>query len=847
MTKLTKINSFIFLGSVTFTAHADVLKKESITIDLQKKGAEVAPSMYGVFFEEINHAGDGGLYAELVQNRSFEEREIPKGFRVEGTRLIPPPVKYHLTGEVRQIEDKLKWNMEPVRGWALEVQNPSAASMELTKDRPRFDTAPNNLEIAIKDASDTVSVVNEGYWGMGLEAGNDYLLRTIIRVSDDYKGTVKARLLSAEGKKLAECVLDVTAKNTWQDIRAKLTPSKRDARAKLALVFDAPGKVWLDYVSLFPKATFHGRTNGLRKDVAQIIADMKPAFVRWPGGSIVGGITLDTRFKWKETMGDPAERPGEYFTWGYRCSYGFGYLEMLQFCEDIGADAMFVCSVGLGCQYRMGDASPEEDIPSYINECLDAIEYAVGDTSTTWGARRAADGHPAPFRLKYVEVGNEHWGKEYDRRFVMFYDAIKKRYPDLSVIYNGMMFSEKSASKIKADIVDPHMYETAEGFYRSNAIYDNHPRGKYQVYLGEYACNFGVGAGNMSAALSEAAFIGGMERNGDLVTMTSYAPLLENEHDRRWSTNLIWLNSETVIGRSSYYVQKLASLNRPSYNVWSNFTQAKPQPAPITVGVLGLGSLGAQVEFKDVKVTENGKVAFQGVPKGGVTIGNWKNKDGLLAYEPAEKRGAYFFDNIRSNNFTLECKARKISGKDGFILYYGGDEKGEAGYMVNIAGGNNISTYVQRIENSATVSSRVPHSLSAENWYNLVLSVTPNEVKLYVDGKLLLTHKPETIPLQFLASGYDDSTNELVLKVVNGSAYKFPTNIQLKGASKIEPTGKVTSLSATSETEENSFKEPQKIFPKESEFKGFKENFDYEFPSFSYTILRIKAGKVGPK
>ena len=225
------------------------------------------------------------------------------------------------------------------------------------------------------------------------------------------------------------------------------------ARYKLALEFDAPGTIWVDYVSLFPENTFNNRPNGLRRDVADMLVGLRPSFFRWPGGCVVEGITLDNRFEWKKTLGDPAARPGEYSTWGYRCSYGFGYYEMLQFCEDIGAKAMYVCNVGLGCQFRMGDACPENEIAFYMDDCMDAIEYALGDETTEWGARRAADGHPAPFPLQYVEIGNENWGPEYDRRFDMFYKAIKEKYPELILIYNEMPQREGPSAIAKTDVI----------------------------------------------------------------------------------------------------------------------------------------------------------------------------------------------------------------------------------------------------------------------------------------------------------------------------------------------------------------------------------------------------------
>lgn len=556
------------LFAATLPAYADT--PAAVTISLDSIGAPVSPSMYGVFFEEINHAGDGGLYAELVRNRSFEELEMPDGYHAEGCTLYPKPVRNHIDGQIKP--EKYRWTDEPVPGWTL--ADTTSATMALTKDNPRFPSAPNSLRLTIADASTPASLINGGYWGMGVDEGHRYTLRTIIRTDPAYAGTATARILAHDGTTLAAAPLAIDTSGRWADITATLTPAATDSAACLALDFDSPGTLWLDYVSLFPERTFRMRPNGLRPDVAAMLENLRPAFVRWPGGCVVEGISLDNRFEWKKTLGDPAARPGEYSTWGYRCSYGFGYHEMLQFCEDIGAGAMYVCNVGLGCQFRMGDASPDADIPYYLDDCLDAIEYALGDSTTTWGALRAAAGHPEPFPLRYVEIGNENWGDEYDRRFDIFYDAIKQKYPELTLISNHGVWG---TGKIhRTDMIDPHYYVEPEFFYANTTLFDNHPRGKYKVYVGEYACNREVGPGNMDAALAEAAFIGGMERNGDLVTMASYAPLFENRHDRSWSTNLIWIDTHRVLGRASYHVQQMAAANRPDYNVPNDF-----RPVPV--------------------------------------------------------------------------------------------------------------------------------------------------------------------------------------------------------------------------------------------------------------------------
>lgn len=818
-----------------------IVPEEELVINLQEKGAEVAPSMYGIFFEEINHAGDGGLYAELVKNRSFEELEMPEGYYAEGDILHPKEVCNHLTGEVRH--GSFRWTTEPVPGWTLQTGENSSAEMKLTKESPKFQSAPNNLKVTIKDASTPVRLVNGGYWGMNLVKDDSYLLRAILRTSADYKGKITALLLSDTDEVLALAPVEVDGSGSWNDVRQTLRPSATAAKGKLALEFDGMGTVSLDYVSLFPEKTFRDRPNGLRNDVAEMLNGLHPAFVRWPGGCVVEGISLENRFEWKKTLGDPASRSGEYSTWGYRCSYGFGYHEMLQFCEDINADAMFVCNVGLGCQYRMGDASPESKIAYYLDDCMDAIEYALGDATTEWGAKRAAQGHPQAFPLKYVEIGNENWGDEYDKRFDIFYQAIKEKYPELILISNhGLGGTGKIA---KTDMIDPHWYVNPEFFFQNTTIFDSHPRGKYDAYVGEYACNADVGGGNMRAALSEAAFISGMERNGDLVKMASYAPLLENRNDRSWAVNLIWLDTDQVLGRSSYYVQQMAAENRPTYNVKSNRSMSSPRPLEYSAGRFGFGSWNTQVEFKDVKVTkEDGTAVNLDLNSVADKKGAWTLENGVLSQTSLETPTRYIVDGFNGNRFTLECQVRKVGGHEGFFLYFGLSQDDKKGFVYNVAGWNNQSTAVEGVSDGQTtgvVGDRVSQSLENNKWYDVKLVVTPQKSELYMDGKLIVAYAPETTPLQFFSSGYDEATGELIVKVVNAEAEAYPLRVKLDGVNQVEKTGKVISLSAASDMDENSFEEPKKIYPQESEFKGFGKSFDYTFPPFSYTILRVKA------
>ena len=833
-------NVFYFFAMVMLmTACDSVDERNTIIINTQEKGTEVSPSLFGVFFEEINHAGDGGIYAELVQNRSFEELEMPEGYRAEGNRLIPKQVHDHVSGRIKN--ETFRWTTDPVPAWSL-LADKASAEMKLTKINSKFASAPNNLEVTIKNASTPVILINEGYWGMGIEKGEKYFLRVILRPSSDYKGTITVKILTEKNEVLSSTQIDALQANQWNDIKTIMEASAKDAKAKLAIEFNSTGKVWVDYVSLFPEKTFNNRQNGLRNDLANMLVDLRPAFVRWPGGCVVEGISLENRFEWKKTLGDPAARPGEYSTWGYRCSYGFGYFELLQFCEDINADAMYVCNVGIGCQFRMGDASPEDQIDYYLKDCLDAIEYALGDVSTKWGAMRAEHGHPKPFPLKYVEIGNENWGDEYDKRFDIFYKAIKEKYPQLVLISNHGI---NGTGKIdKTDMVDPHWYVSPDFFFNNANIFDEHKRGDYTVYVGEYACNNSVGGGNMIAALSEAAFITGMERNGDLVTMASYAPLLENKNDRSWAVNLIWFDTDEVLGRSSYYVQKMAAENMPTYNIKSNMNQTQPQLRKLDAGAIGFGSYETKVEFKDIKAMQGDKLVVLNPENFLNEKGEWTVSDGVLSQTSMQHSTRRILKGLYADNYTLEFKCRRTAGNEGFFIYFGITGDNNKGQVFNVGGWNNSSTAVQLYKDgnvNGTDGKSVRHKLETDKWYDVKLVVTPDNAELFMDGKSITNYTPTTYPLQFFSSGYDEKTGELIYKVVNAENKAYPAKIKLEGAKSIEKVGKVISLTAESGEAENSFEEPKKIYPQEFLYDKFAKEFEYDFPPFSYTILRIKA------
>lgn len=811
-----------------------------ITIDVAQHGADIPSSMYGIFFEEINHAGDGGLYAELVQNRGFEDTSVPEGYRVKDGKLYPPANSCnHLTCAKPHPDMCYRWPTEEIPAWSLTQLEGEGASMKLTTEYPLNSATPTALKVTLP-AEGRVAIGNTGFWGMNIEEGKDYYLRLYTSNGKRFDGKAVIRLVGEDGQELCNCPLAIDMAKAWSEYTGHLTATGSDSRAHLVIELEGKGTLLLDYVSLFPFETFRNRANGLRKDIAETLEAMRPAFVRWPGGCVVEGITLSNRIKWKETIGDPVTRPGVYDTWGYRTTMGFGYHEFLQFCEDIGAGGMFVCNVGLGCQGRVGDACKEDEVDSFIEDVLDAIDYALGDGTTEWSRKRVENGHPAPFPLKYVEIGNENWGPVYEKRYDKFYKAIKEKYPQLKLISTLGLGGQHRHERV--DMIDPHWYVSPEFFFASDKLFDQQERGDYEIYIGEYAVNQNVGGGNLLGALAEAAFLTGVERNSDLVKMASYAPLFENVNDRVWPTNLIWFDSYRVMGRSSYQVQKMYAENRPSFNVATSFEQPV-----IPVGVKGqiaVGGWNTDNEYKDLKVTlADGRTVEADMSQGWTPQeGTWNAEGGTLKGSgPGVMRWNLWSVPEAFGDCSISLKARKIAGAEGFLIYFGMHD-GKNGYVLNIGGWGNQTTAFQRINGNdmPQIPNNISQYVEEGSWYDIRIDIKDGKFTYSLDGKQMLETAIENIQ-RYVVSGYDENTGELIVKFVNATKEPFSTSVNLQNVTSVKRKGKVVTLTSADPKDENTLDDPKRVFPRESTFNKFSGQFDYTFEPWSFTVLRIKA------
>ncbi len=582
------------IAAVAAIAVRAVAADATLAVDAAKPGHAISPTLYGIFFEDINYAADGGLYAELIQNRSFEFREPDELF-----------------------------------AWSR-IERGGAGEFAVKADAPLNATNPHYLHLTIRQPG--FGIANSGYDGIPVRNGEAKLLSFYARGSGDLDIAIE----SADGKPLASTRVSKIS-NDWKKYSARLPIIGNDDKARLVIIGNAAATFDLDMVSLFPEHTFKDRPNGLRTDLAQMLADMKPGFMRFPGGCIVEGKDLANSYRWKDTIGDVAERRQNWNRWQnavptkapqYYQSYGLGFFEFFQLCEDIGAAPLPVLNCGMSCQYQDKQLVPLDQLDPYVQDALDLIEWANGPADSKWGAKRAAAGHPAPFGLKFLAIGNEQWGDQYFDRYKIFHAAIKAKYPDIQLITSagpgpdGANFdlAQRRLKTQPADIIDEHYYKDPSWFLKHDNRYDNYDRKGIKVFAGEYAAHRKDRKNSIEPAIAEATFMTGLERNSDVVLLASYAPLFARIGNTQWNVDLIWFDNISCCGTPSYYVQKLYSINRPDVFLPCTLggSGAVPPPTNRTIYAVA-GKTGSDIIIKlvntagepadmDIKLDGIGKV-----------------------------------------------------------------------------------------------------------------------------------------------------------------------------------------------------------------------------------------------
>ncbi len=788
-----------------------------IVVYTDQTGIPVPPTLHGLFFEDINYAGDGGLYAELIQNRSFEHAE----------KLFA-------------------WSETSVGGGKGGISIKSDAG--LNRNNPHF------LRINVTDAAQGgFGVANSGFDGIALRQGDQYQFSIYTRLHDGGDNHLQISLETDGGQLLART--EITGLNQdWKKFEATVTSKDTAAHARLTVLALKSGTVDVDMVSLFPEKTFRGRRNGLRADLAQALADAKPGFLRFPGGCIVEGKDFSNMYRWKDTIGDVAERKENWDIWldksspQYYQTYGLGFFEYFQFCEDIGAQPVPVINCGMCCQARNGPPVPLDQIGPYVQDALDLIEFANGPAASPWGAKRAAMGHPEPFQLKFLAVGNEQWQQVYFDRYDIFYRALKSIDPVLGLISSSGPFPDdalghfawdKFHSGTPADVVDEHYYVPPRWLMENGDRYDSYDRHGPKIFVGEFAGHESNRHNDLRSALSEAAYMTSLWRNADVVAMASYAPLFAKEGHVQWRPDLIWFDNTRVALTPNYYAQAQFAGNRPDV-VLPTQVEA-PIDSPHPAGMIGVGTWNTHAEYKDIRVvSDDGRTLFASEFANGLagwkTLGgNWSTVDGALRQNGDGENIRAVAGDPSWTNYTLTLRARKLSGDEGFLILFE-TRNPDAPVWWNLGGWRNTE---HGLQGEGVAEQRVPGKIETGRWYDIRIESRADGVKAYLDGKLVQESRRRPVSMLYAAAGRDERKHELVLQVVNPFGTPQTTRVTLDGARKVAGHADLTVLSDPDPSAENTLDQPDRLAPHRSRIDGVSSDFTYTAPAYSLSTLRI--------
>ncbi|MFF8194302.1 alpha-L-arabinofuranosidase C-terminal domain-containing protein [Streptomyces bobili] len=797
-------------------AHAEDATDYTITIDPAAEGAAIDDTMYGVFFEDINRAADGGLYAELVQNRSFE-------YATADNRAYTPLTSWTVDGTGQVLNDSGRLNER------------------------------NRAYLSLGTGS---SVTNAGYnTGIRVEQGKKYDFSVWARAENG--STLTVGLQDADGT--LATARKVAAKGGWAKYRATFTATRTSSDGRLTVASSAAAA--LDMVSLFPRDTYKHQSNGLRADLAQKVAALKPGFLRFPGGCLVNtgsmqdyseasGWQRARAYQWKDTIGPVEERATNANFWGYNQSYGLGYYEYFRFAEDVGAMPLpVVPALVTGCGQNKAVVD-DALLQRHIQDTLDLIEFANGPVTSAWGKKRAQMGHPKPFRLTHLGVGNEeNLPAEFMARFKQFRAAVEAKYPDITVISNsgpddsGSTFD--TAWRLNRDenvaMVDEHYYNSPQWFLQNNDRYDSYDRGGPKVFLGEYAS-----LGNaFKNGLAEAAYMTGLERNADVVKLASYAPLFANEDYVQWAPDMVWFNNHTSWNSANYEVQKLFMTNVGDRVVPSTATTTPAVSGPIS-GAVGLSTWATSAAYDDVKVTgADGNTllgddfsgdATQWTHTGG---GSWSVQDGQYVQSDAAAENTMVAAGDPAwHDYDLHVKATKKSGKEGFLVAFGVKDTGNY-YWWNLGGWNNTQSAVeQAVDGGKSTLLAKAGSVETGRAYDIDIKVRGRQVTLYLDGQEWgsFTDDKPAEPFRQVVTR-DKKTGDLIVKVVNAQSADVRTAVDLGGA-RVSAKARVTTLAAAPDAVNSETATP--VAPVTSTFTGVADRFTYTFPANSVTFLRIR-------
>lgn len=808
----------------------------TINIDASDRSKDVSDIMWGLFFEDINSAADGGLYAEMVQNRSFE--------------MDDPLYSWETYGDVK-----------------VNTENP------MNENNPTYVTMSKGSKIR-----------NDGFQMMSVKEGEIYNFSVHMRG----KGSLTIRLLDEKGNEISEFAnfAFYNLPDEWQTfdettfddkVRVKATKSSDKTILEIEAV---EGPVDIDMVSLIPENTYKG--HGLRKDLMEQLEAMHPKFLRFPGGCAVEGQTMDKAWNWKDTIGDVSERKEMINIWNpsatepYMMTYGLGFYEYFQMCEDLMMEPVPILNCGIACQVRSGSATdamhlvPIDELQPYIDDALDLIAFANGtDENNEWTKKRIEMGHPEPFNMKYIGIGNEQYGDIYFERYAEFAKQIHEKYPDINLVTtsgtassgnsNDLAWNWANANTEYADLMDEHYYENPDWFRQHAYRYDNYRRDtNTKVFLGEYASK----GNTWYNALSEAAFMTGLERNADVVRMASYAPMFAKYGNTQWSAaNMIWFNNDDYVLTPNYYVQSLFSNNQGDYSLpteinLTGMSNRRNLDDILNGGIL-IGTWNTQAKFKDIKVAEYNpyfnetttwEYKFKDWTAGN---GEWTiNSDGSISQKSditgATYRLANNFGYYSGSNYTVTLKACKTAGSEGFQVGVATQDSNNY-YRVNIGGWGNTTAKIQHIVDgvSAETGNVAEQSyvgnvhINDNEWYDVKVEVSDYEIKAYLNDEFICSYtKPQEYGPVYASSVYDEESGEVIVKVVNTLDSNVNVGINVNGADVTDSTAKTTVMTGDTSLE-NSLENKNAIMPKDGKITNAGNSFTYNAPADSLSIIHL--------
>jgi len=795
----------LYTLTLTLNVQAQKVKEAKIKVDLSNPGHAISPTLFGIFFEDINLSADGGIYPELVRNRSFEDAETAQ-----------------------------YWKFTSADG----KRNASVSTANVQSMPPLPPLNAFNRKALLVESNGAFKLENEGFFGMNFVKGDNYSFKMAVRVTNDYNSSLKIRLVSSDGKELANSEIK-GFDNTWKYYSLKLTPSASDPKAHLEISGNDSGKLYIDMVSLMPDKTW--KNHGMRTDLAEAIDALHPKFFRFPGGCWVEGDDFAHMNHWKNTIGNIDTRTSLWNIWAYNATNGLGYHEYLQLSEDLGAEPLFCINAGVSHK----EVVPIDQLGQWVQDALDAIEYANGPITSVWGSIRAKNGHPQPFNLKYLEIGNENYGVDYYNNYEWIAKAVLAKYPNMKLIAND--WSGGHPTVPSPEIIDEHYYYDPDWFILNANKYDSYDRKGPKIFIGEYAVTSGSGNGNLRGAIGEAAWMTGMERNSDIVSMGAYAPLFCNTNHKRWPINLINYDSYRWYGLPSYYVQEMFANNQGTVVLPVKVEGGPEIETQNSTGRIGLGTWNNAAEFKDVKVVApDGKVLYQSDFLKNIDdwtktgSGEWSIQDGVLKQSAIATGVTAFVGDISWKDYTITLKARKLMGENGFQIYFH-NNPGSGRIRWDVGGYNNSRNEL----NIGLKSESMKGSVEIGRWYDIKIEIIGNSVKGYLDGKLVQqVFATDLITKSICVSAArDDKSGDIILKVVNTSANPVKSEIGINGAVNLAEIGKAIVLSSASPLDENTLEEPTKVSPKTEEIKLSGSVIKRTFVGNSLTVIRLGTKK----